>query len=72
MQSPEENELFHKDPNNWKWGIFYYNPGDERLFLPKKNPLMGLTVNFAKREAWIFTLLILLLPIVLVIIADAK
>jgi uncharacterized membrane protein len=72
MQSPEQNELFHRDPKNWKWGIFYYNPWDERLFLPKKNAGMGLTLNFAKREAYIFTVLILLIPVALVLIGFSK
>lgn len=72
MQSPEQNDHFHRDPNNWKWGIFYYNPQDERLFLPKKNAGMGITVNYAKREAYLFTLLILGLPIALILMAFGK
>jgi uncharacterized membrane protein len=66
MQTPEQNDHFHRDPNNWKWGIFYYNPEDERVFLPKKNPLMGITINFAKRQAYIFTFFVLLIPTVLI------
>ena len=34
------------NPDNWKFGIFYYNPGDKRLFLPKRNPALGYTLNF--------------------------
>jgi uncharacterized membrane protein len=30
----------------WKWGMFYYNPLDKRIFLPKRTGL-GLTLNFA-------------------------
>ena len=30
----------------WKWGIFYYNPLDKRIFLPKRTGL-GITLNFA-------------------------
>jgi uncharacterized membrane protein len=30
----------------WKWGMFYYNPLDKRIFLPKKTGL-GFTLNFA-------------------------
>jgi uncharacterized membrane protein len=37
----------HNDPSNWKFGIFYFNPEDKRLFLPKRIPSMGMTVNFA-------------------------
>lgn len=35
------------NPANWKWGIFYYNPDDRRLFPPKRVPWMGWTVNWA-------------------------
>ncbi|MCU0360615.1 MAG: hypothetical protein MUF75_07850 [Bacteroidia bacterium] len=72
MQTPEQNDAFHKDPNNWKWGLFYYNPLDERLFLPKKNPMMGITLNFAKPEAFWLTLLLLSIPTVLLVVSFKK
>jgi uncharacterized membrane protein len=37
----------HSDPKNWKWGVFYYNKSDKRVFVPKKIPKYGATVNFA-------------------------
>ena len=40
-------ENWHKDPNNWKWGIFYFNKDDKRIFPPKRNKYLGWTVNFA-------------------------
>jgi uncharacterized membrane protein len=43
----ETLEQWHKDPNNWIWGIFYFNPKDKRLLPPKKIMWMGWTVNFA-------------------------
>ncbi|HQQ94374.1 MAG TPA: hypothetical protein PLQ93_07455 [Bacteroidia bacterium] len=46
MQHDEEN-----NPKHWIWGIFYYNPGDKRLILPKRLPYFGLTVNFASPYA---------------------
>ena len=33
--SKEQSETWRKDPNNWKCGVFYYNPEDERLLPPK-------------------------------------
>jgi len=38
MSEPTKETLdeWHKDPKNWKWGIFYYNKKDKRLFPPKK------------------------------------
>jgi uncharacterized membrane protein len=48
----DEDEMW-SDPNNWKWGIFYFNPNDERLFVPKKNPSFGATLNFANPRSYI-------------------
>ena len=42
----EEDEM-HSDPNNWRLGIFYFNPKDKRLVVFKRIPSMGITVNFA-------------------------
>ncbi len=41
---PEDN------PNNW-WGLFYFNPGDQRLWVLKRTRL-GWTLNFARPAAW--------------------
>ena len=35
------------DPDNYKLGIFYFNPEDGRIIVPKRNKLMGFTLNFA-------------------------
>ena len=46
---PSEETLrqWHAAPNNWKFGIFYFNRADKRIFPPKKIAWMGWTVNFA-------------------------
>jgi uncharacterized membrane protein len=49
MKNPPDKETaerWHKDPDNWKMGIFYYNPQDSRIFPPKRTKIMGWTVNF--------------------------
>jgi uncharacterized membrane protein len=48
-EKPSEEILreWHSDPNNWKFGIFYFNRADKRIFPPKKIAWMGWTVNFA-------------------------
>lgn len=43
----ETFDKWHNDPSNWKWGIFYFNKNDKRIFPPKKIKLLGWTVNFA-------------------------
>ena len=50
IASEEDNAQYEKwetDPDNWRWGVFYYNPLDERLFLPKRIKQFGWTINFA-------------------------
>jgi uncharacterized membrane protein len=49
--SQETKEKWNQDPNNWIWGIFYYNKEDKRLMPPKRIPIMGWTVNFANTNS---------------------
>ena len=71
-QQERENEM-HRDPNNWKWGCFYYNNNDGRLFLPKKNPAFGITVNFANPKAYlVFLVTFLFLGLVIFLGVTAK
>jgi uncharacterized membrane protein len=51
------------DLENYKWGIFYFNPKDQRVIVPKRNPYTGLSINFANPYSYL--LLILLLAVVL-------
>ena len=48
MENPDRETLeqWHQDPNNWKWGIFYYNPEDHRILVPKRTKWLGWTTNF--------------------------
>ena len=39
----------------WKLGVFYFNPTDKRLFLPKRSGL-GITINFAHPAGILITL----------------
>ncbi len=49
------------DDSNWKWGLFYFNTNDARVWLPKRNPWMGFTLNWAKPMAYVYIFLILVL-----------
>jgi len=60
-EKPSKETLaeWHADPNNWKWGLFYYNKADKRILPPKRIMGMGWTVNFANRNSiLVFVLLI--------------
>ncbi len=50
-----ENDRMIDDPVNYKWGIFYFNPKDRRIVVPKRSRVMGWTLNFAN----IYTYLLL-------------
>jgi uncharacterized membrane protein len=39
------------DPAHWKLVIFYYNPDEPKLFVPKRTGI-PFTLNFAKPAAW--------------------
>ncbi|CAA0195070.1 conserved hypothetical protein [Tenacibaculum maritimum] len=60
-------EQWHKAPNNWKYGIFYFNKDDKRLFPQKRNKYFGWTVNFANS-----TSIIVLVVLVIAIITISK
>jgi len=54
----DQNELdrMRNDPDNYKWGIFYFNPNDPRTIVPKRNYWLGLTFNFAKPYSYLIFL----------------
>jgi uncharacterized membrane protein len=54
------------DTNNWKLGIFYYNTEDKRLFVPKRNPAFGLTLNFANPKSVLLLISLCILFVVIV------
>jgi uncharacterized membrane protein len=56
--NPEsENDLY------WKFGVFYFNPTDKRLF-PRKRTGFGWTVNFANPYSVACLLAIILASII--------
>ena len=59
----EIENLMDKNPNNWK-GIFYFNKRDSRIFVPKSNPSLGWTLNFASPYAYLFLIAILAIVII--------
>lgn len=58
MEHPSKETLddWHKNPKYWKWGLFYVNKQDQRLFVDKPNPNFGATLNFAHKKAYLFLL----------------
>jgi len=53
--NPDNLTRMEKNPEHYKWGIFYFNPDDPRIILPKRNQWMGWTMNFA--NLWSYVIL---------------
>jgi len=51
-----------KDAGNWK-GIIYFNRKDSRIIVPKLNPQMGWTLNFANPYTYLSLATIILILI---------
>ena len=60
-----EEERWRNDPENYRWGIFYFNPRDPRIILPKRIRAMGWTLNFANPYSWLIIISIITLAILL-------
>jgi uncharacterized membrane protein len=51
-----------KNPGNWR-GPIYFNRKDYRLMVPKQNPSLGWTLNFASPYAYVILVAIILIAI---------
>ena len=41
------------NPDNYKFGIFYYNTKDSRIIVPKRKRIMGWTINFGRTNTYL-------------------
>jgi uncharacterized membrane protein len=55
----ENQDKWQNDPDNWIWGIFYYNAEDSRLFPPKRIKQLGWTINFANPNSVFLVIVII-------------
>ena len=63
----ETIENWYKDPNNWKWGIFYFNKNDARLFPPKRYGYFGCTINFLNPKSILINIALITLIVLVAI-----
>jgi uncharacterized membrane protein len=68
---PETSDKGFTDYTKTKFGIFYYNPDDKRLWVPKRIKWMGWLLNMGHRYAWL-TIIVLLLVAFLIIYLDSR
>jgi uncharacterized membrane protein len=55
------------DSRCWKWGLFYVDPADRRVLVPRRlGP--GRTLNLGRPAAWLVLLLVIGLPLVLALL----
>lgn len=60
-----ELDEMRNNPDNYKWGFFYYNRKDYRVFVPKRYKGMGWTLNFAKPYSYAIILGIITFVIII-------
>jgi uncharacterized membrane protein len=68
-QEKKDSEISDKgftDYTKTKFGIFYYNPDDKRLWVPKRIKWTGWLLNMGHRYAWLAVIGLLLLMVLLV------
>lgn len=58
---------FREDDRYWYAGVFYHNPDDPALFVPKRFGL-GWTLNFGHPRARLFLIAVLVLLVVVVLL----
>jgi len=58
----ENRILMSNNPDNWK-GIFYVNPKDSRIIVPKINPRLGWTLNFGHIYSYVGIIAIILIVV---------
>ena len=54
-------------PPRWRWGLFYVDPADRRVLVPKRQG-PGRTLNLGRPAAWLVLLLLLGLPAALALL----
>ena len=47
------NDPMDRNPGKWR-GLFYYDPKDPRIRVPKLDPTLGWTLNFANPYTYVF------------------
>ena len=74
MKDKIDKELYNrmsKDLSYWK-GPFYFNRKDPRIIVPKYNPLMGWTFNFANPSVYLLIVVVISLIIAISIFRNSN
>lgn len=60
-----ESDRMINDLMNYKWGVFYFNRKDPRFMVPKRNKMMGWTLNFAHRNYLLILISLIALSLII-------
>ena len=55
----------NNEEGKYKLGIFYFDPSDRRIIVPKRIWWMGWTLNFGNKYSYLFFVLIIALILIL-------
>ncbi len=58
------------NPDNYKFGILYFNPKDKRIIVPKIDRYRGWTLNFGNKYAYLLAFLIVLVFVSLALFSN--
>ncbi|KNB41908.1 hypothetical protein JH06_4576 [Blastocystis sp. subtype 4] len=52
MEGNIDEQLAKASDDHYVWKIFYYDPNDSRVFVPKRCKWLGWTLNFGNKKSW--------------------
>ena len=61
----DEEERWRNDPENYHWGISYFNPKDLRIIVPKRITEMVWTLNFANPYSLLIIIVLITIAVLL-------
>ncbi len=64
MRSDEIDRAEWESPDNWWGGAFgvYVSRRDSRVWVPKRSPALGGTLNFGRPASWLWLAALLAIP----------
>ena len=67
MTRDEQNRAEWNRLENWHagWVGIYVAPNDSRVWVPKREPWIGWTLNFAHRRSWVWLIGLVAVPLII-------
>lgn len=63
MKTRIDRELYN--PDNYKLSVFYYNPKDKRIIVPKMDTYRGWTLNFGNKFTYLLIAVLVLIGLII-------